>query len=124
VVEVTEAQAKRLVLNGRGWSYADKQAENAPPVLEAPVEGDDTEETVSEPQEPSQGQEEPVVEESANESNVPVEDSKEQDPAPTLEEIREWARANRPDLNVKEKGRVSRAATEAYREAFPEKYNL
>jgi hypothetical protein len=108
IAEVPEAQALRLIATGVGWIRLGETASPESPESPAEagsevVQGDDTPEPVNEPQELSQGQEE------ANPA-AQVEPF-------TMEDVRTWARANRPDLNVKESGRVSRAATQAYRDA-------
>jgi hypothetical protein len=102
-VEVTEAQASRLMASGRGWVVldGDESPENAPVAASEPAEGEDTEEAVTEPQEPTQSQEEPV---------------KDKTPA-SREDMRAWARENRPDLNVKENGKLPLAAIQAYQAA-------
>jgi hypothetical protein len=119
IAEVPEAQALRLIATGVGWIRLGETASPESPESPAEagsevVQGDDTPEPVNEPQELSQGQEE------ANPADQPSNSGEvvaEQVEPFTMEDVRAWARANRPDLNVKESGRVSRAATQAYRDA-------
>jgi hypothetical protein len=99
VVDVPKAKAAKLVACG-SWTYVDTPPEKpAEPVSEAP-QGEDTGGTLNELQTPSEPQEEaPVV--------------------ATIGEMRAWALSQGIE-GVKEKGKLSRSAIEAYQEAHKE----
>lgn len=99
VVDVPEAKAAKLAASG-SWTYVDTPPEKPQePVVEVP-QGDDTEGPLNELQTPSQPQEEVK-------------------PAATIQEMRAWA-LDQGIEGVKEKGKLSRVAIEAYLDAHKE----
>lgn len=114
VMDVSPDRAKRLIASGRFVAF---EATTVSP--ESPED-----DRLSEPTYPEVldkvVQDEPVkapeVHEDAPEPTPQGEDTNETSEAST-DDIRAWARATRPDLNVRAKGKLSKAAVEAYAEA-------
>lgn len=99
VVDVPEDKARAQVSAGT-WTFIDRPSEKLPEPVEEVSEGDDTGEVSSEPQRPSE----------------PQEPTK---PVPTIPEMRAWALKEGIE-GVKDKGKLSRHAIEAYLAAHKE----
>lgn len=99
VLDVPEARAAKLVLSA-SWSFVDKPAEKSVEAPEPVSPIEDTGEDLGGPQELTEPQEETK-------------------PAPTIQEMRAWA-IEQGIEGVKEKGKLSRLAIEAYMEAHKE----